>query len=53
MKITQLEHDIQELEDKLKEKGLSFQEKQRLQELQEEWYRQESARYGQCINCCL
>lgn len=51
--MTKLEHDIAELEKKQKEQGLTSDEKKKLQELQDDWYRVEAAQYGPCLNCFI
>ncbi len=49
--MTQLEHEIAEFEKRLKETGLTREEKERLQNLQDEWYEIESSRFVQCLSC--
>lgn len=52
--MTQLEYDIQQLEDKQNDIGLTAAEKKRLQDLQDEWYEQELAQRGcNCPNCFI
>lgn len=51
--MTQLEYEIAELEKKQKEQGLTTDEERKLQELQDVWYKVESAQYGQCLNCFI
>ena len=51
--MTQLEFDIQELQNKQKTDGLTPKEKAKLERLQDEWEENESAKYGQCLSCFI
>lgn len=51
--MTQLEHDINELEKKRQTVGLSVDEKKKLLALQEEWIEIESSKYGRCLSCYI
>lgn len=51
--MTELEMQIQELENRLKKDGLSNEDKLKLAQLQEEWFKVKSAKYGGCLNCFI
>lgn len=51
--MTQLEYDIAELEKKQKSEGLTPMEKAKLEQLHNEWYEFETAKYGQCLSCFI
>lgn len=49
--MTQLELDIETLEKKQLNHGLTGEEKAKLSALQDEWIDIESAQYGDCLSC--